>query len=55
MENKVVQCTHTVENKFVPTVEGDNGEAILDDMFVFFFRDKEVFVLPSWLYLSLIL
>lgn len=54
MENKVVQCTHTVENKFVPTVERDNGAASLDDMFGFF-RDKEIFVLPSWLYLSLIL
>lgn len=38
MENKVVQCTHTVENKFVPTVEGGNGEASLDDMFGFFKR-----------------
>lgn len=55
MENKVVQYTHTVENKFVPTVEGDNGEALLDDMFVFFFRDKVIFVLPFWLYLSLII
>lgn len=31
MENKV----HTVENKCVPTVEGDNGEASLDDVFSF--------------------
>lgn len=35
MENKVVQCTHTVENKCVPTVEGVNGEASLDDVFSF--------------------